>query len=289
MSASKFAAFFAPSAQPLAVVLGTNEIASAVAVKLRKAQFNVILSHDPYPPVIRRGMAFYDALFDDRAVIDGILGQRAESAMEIAEIVADENCIAVTPLQLSDLLALRRIPVLIDARMQKRRVTPDFRYFVGLAVGLGPKFIVGENCDVAIETRPLKSGAIVVQGATDDFDGVPSPLGGAGKERFVYAPTDGTWHTPVEIGTRVFRDLSIGNMNGQTIAAPIDGVLRGLARDGVFVPAGAKLLEVDPRGRRAQWTGIDRRGRSIADATVQAIRQAQKRRKRAPCSVQTAI
>ena len=289
MSASKFAAFFASSAEPLAVVLGTNEIASAVAVKLRKAQYHVILSHDPYPPVIRRSMAFYDALFDDRAVIDGVLGLRVESALEIAEIVADENCVAVTPLQLSDLLALRRIPILIDARMQKRRVTPDFRYFVGLAVGLGPNFIVGENCDIAVETRPIKSGAIVDSGATDDFDGVPNPLGGIGKERFVYAPTDGIWHTPVEIGARVFRDLNIGNMNGRSIAAPIDGVLRGLARDGIFVPAGSKLLEVDPRGRRAQWTGIDKRGRGIADATLHAIRQAQKRRKRAPCSAPTAV
>ncbi len=287
MSASKFAAFFASSAQPLAIVLGTNEIASAVAVKLRKAQFNVILSHDPYPPVIRRGMAFYDALFDDRAVIDGVLGLRVETALEITEIIADENCVAVTPLQLSDLLALRRIPVLIDARMQKRRVTPDFRYYVGLAVGLGPNFIVGENCDIAVETRPLKSGVIVEQGATDNFDGVPRPLGGVGKERFVYAPTDGIWHTPVDIGARVFRNLTIGNCNGQSIVAPIDGVLRGLARDGVHVPAGVKLLEVDPRGRRARWTGVDARSRSIADATVQAIRQAQKRRKRAPCSVQT--
>ena len=39
MSASNFSAFYAGAAQPLAVILGTNEIASAVAVKLRKAQF----------------------------------------------------------------------------------------------------------------------------------------------------------------------------------------------------------------------------------------------------------
>ena len=289
MIASKFSAFFASSAQPLAIILGTNEIASAVAVKLRKAHFGVILSHDPYPPVIRRGMAFYDALFDDRAVIDGIEGQRAETAMEIADIVGDDHRVAVTPLQLSDLLALRRIPVLIDARMQKRRVTPDFRFYVGLAVGLGPNFIIGENCDIAVETRPVKCGAIVETGATDNFDGVPSPLGGVGKERFTYAESGGVWHTPLDIGARVFRGLSLGNLNGATIAAPIDGVLRGLARDGVFVPEGAKLLEVDPRGRRARWTGLDPRARRIAEATVQAIRQAQKRRKRAPRSVQTAL
>ncbi len=287
MRESNFSAFYAGAAQPLAVILGTNEIASAVAVKLRKAKFGVILCHDRHPPVIRRGMAFYDSLFDDCAIIDGVQGLRAETAMEIADIAGTENCVAVTPLELSDLLALRRIAVLIDARMQKRHVTPDFRFYVGLAVGLGPNFIIGENCDIAVETRPVKSGAIVQKGATDEFDGVPSPLGGVGKERFVYAQTSGIWHTPIEIGTRVFRDLSLGNLNGQTVRAPIDGILRGLARDGVFIPSGAKLLEVDPRGRRAQWTGLDSRARGIADATVQAIRHAQKIRKRAPVSAPT--
>jgi hypothetical protein len=48
--------------RPLAVVMGTNEIASAVAVSLIRAGIPTVLSHDPYPPVIRRGMSFHDAL-----------------------------------------------------------------------------------------------------------------------------------------------------------------------------------------------------------------------------------
>jgi hypothetical protein len=289
MKASKFSAFFASSAQPLAIILGTNEIASAVAVKLRKAQFGVILSHDPYPPVIRRGMSFYDALFDDRPTVDGVEGRLAESAMDLVDIVGDDKGVAVTPLQLSDLLALRRIPLLIDARMRKKCVTPDFRFYVGLAVGLGPNFVVGENCDIAVETRPVKCGAIVDKGATDEYDGVPAPLGNAGKERFAYGESSGVWHTQLDIGAIVFRGMSLGNLNGETIPAPLDGVLRGVARDGVFVPEGAKLLEVDPRGRRAQYTGVDPRARRIADAAMQAIRQAQKQRKRAPGPAQTTL
>jgi hypothetical protein len=289
MKASKFSAFFASSAQPLAIILGTNEIASAVAVRLRKAHFGVILSHDAYPPVIRRGMAFYDALFGDRPTIDGVEGRLAENAMDLVDIVGDDNGVAVTPMQLSDLLALRRIPVLVDARMQKRCATPDFRFYVGLAVGLGPNFIVGENCDIAVETRPVRTGAIVDQGATDDYDGVPAPLGSAGKERFVYGGANGVWHTSLDIGAPVYRGMSLGNLNGETIVAPIDGLLRGVARDGVFVPEGAKLVEVDPRGRRAQWTGVDPRTRRIADAAMQAIRQAQKQRNGAQRPTQTAL
>ena len=287
MSPSQFAAFFASSAQPLAVILGTNEIASAIAARLRRAKFSVILSHDPFTPVIRRGMAFHDALFDDHANVDGVMGLRAETALEIAHCVASDMCVAVTPLQMSDLLALRRIDVLVDARINTNCVTPDFRFYVGLAVGIGPNFHVGENCDIAVETQPHASGKIVEVGATEQHEAGSSLLGGVGEERFVHAGTDGLWHTALEIGTRVFRGLSIGNLNGVSAVAPIDGVLRGLVRDGTFAPSGAKLLEIDPRGRRAQWTGVDARERSIADAALQAIRQAQKRRKRVPHPVRT--
>jgi hypothetical protein len=287
MSATGFSAFFADNSAPLAVILGTNEVASAVAVKLRKAHFSIILSHDPYPPVIRRGMAFYDALFDDVAIIHGVTGERAETALELADAASRKNCVAVTSLQLCDLLALRRIPILIDARIQKRVVTPDFRYYVGLSVGLGPNFTIGENCDIAVETLPANAGALVAEGSTADDDGEPDALGEVGRERFIIAPSEGVWHTPFDIGASAARGQSLGNLAGISLHAPMDGVLRGVARDGAFVPAGVKLIEIDPRGRRAKWTGLDTRSRLIADATLLAIRDAQKRRKRAPGFAQT--
>lgn len=43
-------------------------------------------------------------------------------------------------------------------------------------------------------------------------------------------------------------------------------------RDGCEAPAAVKLIEIDSRGRQAQWTGIDQRGRAIAGATLAGIR-----------------
>ena len=151
---------------PLAVVMGTNEIASAVAVKLRKAHFSVILCHDPYPPVIRRGMAFYDALFGDPCEVGGLIGERAENLLEIADVLTRRERVAVTPLTLTDLLALRAADVLVEARMQKQQITPDFRRLARLTIGLGPKFVVGVNCDIAVETLPARTGALVEHGVT---------------------------------------------------------------------------------------------------------------------------
>jgi hypothetical protein len=170
-----------------------------------------------------------------------------------------------------DLIAIRSPQVLVDARMQKHRVSHDLRV-APLAIGLGPNFQVGANCDIAVETRPIRNGRLVTVGRTDAADGVASLLGGIGKERFVYSEQSGIWRAPIEIGARVYKGVLIGRLGDQLVHAPIDGVLRGCVRDGSRTPAGVKLIEIDPRGRNAQWTGIDDRSRAIAIATMKAIR-----------------
>jgi hypothetical protein len=258
--------------RPLAVVMGTNEIASAVAVSLARAGYGVAMSHDPFPPVIRRGMAFYNALYDDLAEVGGMRGVRAEGLFELAEALARRKTVAVTPLTFTDLLAFRTADVLVDARMQKHRLTPDYRRLARLTVGMGPKFAVGVNCDIAIETRPSSLREVVVEGMTEEADGVARMLGSVGRERFVYTKRDGNWLTPIEVGAWVPRGFVVGRHGGAPVTAPIDGFVRGVARDGVFVPEGVKLLEIDPRGRDASWTGIDDRGRKLAAACIKAIR-----------------
>lgn len=263
--------FLSNRAVPYAVILGTNEIASAIAVWLSWEGFQVVLNHDPFPPVIRRGMAFHDALYDDRAEVDGITGKRAESAVEIAQALAVSGRVAVTHLQLTDLITLRVPTLVVDARMQKRRVTPDLRGVARLAIGIGPNFTIQQNCDIAVETHPARAGDLVTRGETLLPDGVPHALGGVGKKRFVYSPRQGVWRTPLDVGALVFRGYVIGYLDGEPVRAPMDGYLRGVARDGTLAPDGVKLVEIDRRGRQARWTGTDERGRAIAAAVVEAI------------------
>lgn len=261
------------SAVRLAVILGTNEIASAVAVHLHRAGYCVVLSHDPNPPVMRRKMAFHDALFADFARVENVIGQRIEGSMDVFNALRAPRHVLVTWLGLLDLLPVREIDLLVDARMQRRNVTPDLRGITRLSIGLGPGFSPSANCDLAIETKPGQSGLIVRDGWTAAADGVPPLLGGVGAERFVYSPYEGRWHTPVEIGTRIYKGFVVGRLSGTPLVAPYDGILRGIVRDGSDVPAGIKLLEIDPRGRHAQWTGIDDRGHAIAQATLAAAQQ----------------
>ena len=93
--------------QPYALILGTNEIASAVAVEMRRAGWSAVLAHDPFPPVIRRKMAFHDVLFGEFVVIDSIEGVLADDALDLLDALNASQHVVVTPLQLPDLIAFR--------------------------------------------------------------------------------------------------------------------------------------------------------------------------------------
>lgn len=260
-----------PSPDRFAIILGTNEIASAVAVMLRRNGYGVVLSHDPLPPVIRRKMAFHDALFDDDIRVAGVAAQRADTGFEIRTSLGRAPGVIVTELGLLDLIVLRSLDILVDARMQKYLATPDLRRLARLTIGLGPGFCGGTNCDVAIETRPDKAGQIIEHGATEPPDGISRRLGSHWGERFVRAQFSGSWKTAIEIGTRVYKDFVVGHLGNEPVRAPFDGILRGIVRDGTEVPGGVKLLEIDSRGRKANWTGLDSRGQTIANAVAKAI------------------
>jgi hypothetical protein len=259
------------SNRPLAIVLGTNEIASAVAVHLHRARRAVILSHDRHPPVIRRRMAFHDALYGDPTQVEGIRASRIDKIVDAAGVSSKPGLVAITSMGLTDLLVLRPIEIIVDARMQKHTITPDFRGLARMTIGLGPGFAVGKNCDLAIETRPTSIGTIVDSGMTQMADGVPEPLFGTGRERFAYSSLEGRWRTPFDIGVRVFKGMLVGHIDKERVLAPIDGILSGIVRDGTEVPEGVKIIEVDPRVWRHRQTKIEARPRRIAEATMSAV------------------
>jgi hypothetical protein len=267
-----------------AVILGTNEIASAIAVYMHRSGWCTLLSHDPFPPVIRRRMAFHDTIFGDKTDVDGLPGVPAETTFEAAMLLTAGDCVVVTRLGLLDLIPMSAIHILVDARMHKREAVGDLRHLASLTVGVGPGFAVDKNCDVAIETHPSKNGTILYTGRTDACDGKARVLGGVGMQRFVYSERKGRWNSAVPIGVRLRAGFPAGFLDGVAVLAPLDGTVRGIVRDGTEVPAGVKLLEIDPR-RHPSWTGIDERGRDIARATLNAIALEHARRMRAATGI----
>jgi xanthine dehydrogenase accessory factor len=254
------------------LVRGSGDVGSAVAVVLHRAGHGVAIHEIAAPSAPRRGMAFADAVFDGEATLDGVPARRIDDLAELAEAVGGREVIAVTTAELADVLTALAPGVLVDARMRKRARPEPQRHLAPLTIGLGPNVVAGETTHLAIETQWGDDlGKVLAAGATRELGGEPRSFEGHGRDRFVYAPVAGVLRTQAQIAQRVSAGEIVATIGDEPLAAPLDGILRGLTHDGVEVAAGTKVVEVDPRGDVSKVTGLGARPRRIGDGVLRAI------------------
>lgn len=251
------------------LVLGTDDIASAVGHALARGGIRTVLVRDPTLPVLRRSMSFDDAVEYGSVLLDGIVA----CAADLPLLRGACGLLSVTARRPEELLDPALIEGVIDARMRRRDEKHDLRGALGFAIGLGPGFIAGGNVDLAVETAPEATGRILRRGETIPAHGKSVPIAGVGRERFGRAPRPGLWWTHRAIGEAVEADEVVGLCGGVQVRAPLRGCLRGLVRPGSEAHTGMRLLEVDPRGPKAQYQGIPPRAAAIAAATLAALRE----------------
>lgn len=240
--------------KPLAIVLGLSEVASAIAVRLHNEGYAVVMAHDPATPVIRRRLSFVDALYEGKATLGGVTALCVDSTLAARFQVRARGGISVTRLDLSELLILGDVQALIDARLQVDAVTPQLRKLARVTVGVGRGFVPGEDCDATVavdQDRPTEAAAK--------------------RTLLIRSPITGRWHTPLDIGVRIYKGFPLGYVGSSIIKAPVDGVLRGIAHDDIDVPAGAELIEISTGTGARRWWGIDAQGASIAGRVMRAL------------------
>jgi xanthine dehydrogenase accessory factor len=257
---------------PVVLVRGSGDVGSAVAHRLFRSGYPVTIHDTPLPAAPRRGMAFTDAVFDGRRVLDGVEARRVDGLGELHGALAEHAAVCVTTLPIEAVLTALAPAVLVDARMRKRAHPESQRDLAPLTIGLGPNFVAGETTHLAIETIWGDAlGTIVTRGATHALAGEPRSFNGHARDRFIYAPTRGVFRTDAAIGQRVRSGERVASIEDALLLAPLDGILRGLTHDGVPVEAGAKVVEVDPRGEPSAVVGLGERPKRIAEGVLAAI------------------
>ncbi|MCL4528497.1 MAG: hypothetical protein M1282_03695 [Chloroflexi bacterium] len=254
------------------IIRGSNDVASAVAHRLFAGGYGVVIHEVPYPTATRRRMSFTDAVFDGHTMLDGVEGRLIKRLHLLQGELTIHHIIPVVVKDFYELMRILHPQILVDARMRKHIQPESQRGLTDLVIGLGPNFIAGETVDIAIETNWGDSlGQIIEQGATNPLQGEPREIDGHARDRYVYAPTTGIFHAPLQIGDHVTQGQEIAHIESIPLHAPVTGVLRGLTHDGVPVTPGTKVIEVDPRTQDAQVSGIGERPASIADGVLTAI------------------
>ena len=251
------------------LVLGIGDIGSAVAHRLFRAGELAVIQDDPRPVTSRRRMAFADAMFDGETQLTGVIA-RLVSPAKLSPSTWSVRFIPVTAMAPASAIEKLRPDVIVDARMKKRGRPERFNRLARLTIGLGPGFVAGETVDVAVETDWDNPGRIFRAGATP---ALPRGANGHGRERLLYAPGAGMFTTRWDIGDTVNRGDPIAKIGRRTVTAPISGRLRGLARSGLPVAAGAEIAEIVPAGLAEKIVGIAERPRRIADSVLTLVRE----------------
>ena len=234
----------------LVLIRGGNDIASAVAHRLFSSGYIVVIWEAAQPLTVRRGMAYAAAIYERRVTLHGVAAECAPTPEQALVLADAHQVIPVLGSEATGIPSALRPQVLVDARLRKKARSTSRINDAPLVIGLGPGFTVGTEAHLVIETN----------------------RGHHGKDRYLYAPRAGVFRAALDLGSRVEEGQVVGEVAGDPLVATIGGTLRGIVRDGLRVPPGAKLVDIDPRDPPAPLWELSQKAWIIADAVLTAIR-----------------
>lgn len=259
----------------LIIVRGGGDLASGTIYKLHKCGFPVLVLEAEAPSAIRRNVAFSEAVYEGSQQVEDVTCTLARSAEEALELIgAGKLAMLVDPAGES-IVPLQPMAV-VDAILAKKNLGTH-RGMAPITVALGPGFEAGVDVDAVIETRRgHQLGRVIRQGCAEENTGVPGIIGGYGKERVIHSPAAGVLRNVKKITDTVHKGEIIAIVEtdrGEVpVPATIEGLLRGLIRDGYPVTEGFKIADIDPRVEEYNnCFTISDKARCIAGGVVEAI------------------
>ena len=254
----------------LVLVRGCGDIGSGVIHRLVRCGFKVVGIDIARPTAIRRQVAFAQAIYDGKSEVEGLCAisiDRPQDAMAVIAagnipILVDENAQATMWL---------RPDILVDAILAKTNLGTH-RDLAPIIIALGPGFHAGRDVHAVIETqRGHNLGRVIYDGCAAPDTGMPGNIAGFDKQRIIRAPASGEVKHVAEIGALLSMGDLVAYVNGQAVIAPLGGVLRGLIQQGIQVPQGLKIGDIDPRSEKGHCGLISDKARTISGGVVEAI------------------
>ena len=263
-------------AETLVLVKGGGDLATGVSHRLHRAGFPVVITEIENPTMVRRTVSFAECLYADEWRVEGVTSARADGETlaekaQNARAILEASSIPVIVDPQAEVVAHLRPAVVVDAILAKRNLGTRIDD-AEVVVGLGPGFTAGVDCHAVVETcRGHDLGRVILEGAAKPNTGVPGPIGGYTTERLLRAPKAGVFTSIAGIGDAVRAGEAVARVDDAEVTSAIDGVLRGLLRDGIEVPAGFKVGDVDPRAEPAHCHTISDKSRAIGGGALEAI------------------
>ena len=261
----------------LIIVRGGGDLATGTIYKLKKSGFPVLILEVPSPSAIRRNVAFCEAVYQGSQRVEDMTCYLAESVEQAEQFISQGKlCVLVDPMGES-ISRLKPLAV-IDAILAKKNLGTN-RNMAPITLALGPGFTAGEDVDAVIETkRGHNLGRVLWKGAAAPNTGIPGIIGGYGNARVIHSPAKGILRNVKKITDIVSKGEVIAVVETEegdvSVEATLDGILRGLIRDGYPVHVGFKMADIDPRAEEYEnCFTISDKARCIAGGVLEAVLQ----------------
>ncbi len=253
----------------LIIVRGAGDLATGVIQKFHRCGFPVLALEVSQPTAIRTTVALSQAVYNGRAQVEDVVATAISNLSQLAEVHnRGEVAILVDPAGES-IQTLNPICV-IDAILAKKNLGTH-REMAPITIALGPGFTAGTDVDVVIETvRGHNLGRLMFNGTALPNTGIPGVIGGKGAQRVIHAPATGQVVHCHQIGDVVQEGEVVLIVGGVPSLAPFTGLLRGLIPQGLEVPKGMKIADIDPR-LDVDWHTISDKARALGGGALEAF------------------
>lgn len=230
----------------LVVIRGAGDLATGIALRLRRAHIRVVMTDIERPTAIRRTVCFSQAIVHGETTVEDITARRAETP-EQALALLENGVIPVLADPEGACIPVLKPDAVVDAILAKKNLGTKIAD-APVVIGVGPGFTAGQDCHAVVETmRGHYLGRVIHEGGAIPNTGIPGLIGGFAGERVLRAPADGVFHQMMDIGAQVKMGDIAATVNGEPMLCTLDGVLRGILADGTPVFKGMKAGDIDPR------------------------------------------
>ena len=259
----------------LIIVRGGGDLATGTIYKLKKSGFPVLILEAAQPSAIRRNVAFCEAVYQGEQTVDDMTCCLADSLAQAQQFLSEGKLTVLVDPVGESISELKPLAV-VDAILAKKNLGTN-RSLAPITVALGPGFIAGQDVDAVIETkRGHNLGRVLWSGCAAPNTGIPGKIGGYDKERVIHCPAKGILCNVKNITDTVSKGEIIAVVETEDgivpVEATLDGILRGLIRDGYPVRVGFKMADIDPRADEyINCFTISDKARCIAGGVLEAI------------------
>ena len=230
----------------LIVIRGAGDIASGIALRLKRAHISVVMTDIPAPTAIRRTVCFSQAVVHGETKVEDVTARLAASPAEVPALLT-EGVIPVLADPEGACIPALQPDAVVDAILAKKNLGTKITD-APVVIGVGPGFTAGVDCHAVVETmRGHYLGRVIRSGSAQPNTGIPGLIGGFAGERVLRAPAEGVFRQLLGIGAQVKMGDIAATVNGEPMVCTLDGVLRGILVDGTPVFKGMKAGDIDPR------------------------------------------